>query len=57
MNNPTDSRPSFDELQAWALANWIGGDSDQEAFDAWMAAHPERAEKIRAETILRGPTT
>lgn len=36
-DNP-DVRPTFDELQKWALANGRTGQTEQQCFDAWLAA-------------------
>lgn len=49
-----DSRPSFEELQTWALANGFSGATDQEAYDGWIAAHPEKAAIIATEAALCG---
>ena len=35
-----ERQPTFDELQSWALANGHSGETDQQAYDAWLAAHP-----------------
>ena len=48
-------RPSFDELQKWALATWNQDLTDQDSYLKWLEAHPERAAAILVDELKLNP--